>query len=353
MTCALKCLRVTIGIGVLNLLVGCDAGESGINAEASVEMWSKYQTVCSSTGPTAKKVNDGELAIADPNSVLRGIAIMGDSDSDEYRADDNRGGKYAATTLNWAEQLALKRGLHFGCWGTRAEPRRTGFEFNWARSGATAASLLSGGQHTGAASQIAAGQVTLVFLHVGSNDFLRGRFEEIYDGTLSDRALNRKVADFIADMTVAVDTVLDAGPVAVVVVDVQNPGASPLVARKYPRAAGRQRVAAAVDAVNHGLMVMAEQRGAVLVSSAALAEEGLARIDENAMLQVGGQSIDILSPGNVPTHLKLADGSGHAGTVASGLLANAWFIGPVNAAFGTSIAPFRDAEILRTAGVVR
>jgi hypothetical protein len=30
-----------------------------------------------------------------------GFGVLGDSSSDEYQADDNRGGAYAATTLNW------------------------------------------------------------------------------------------------------------------------------------------------------------------------------------------------------------------------------------------------------------
>lgn len=341
-----------IGICVLNLFLGCEYSSGQKSADAGLEAWAEYQTICDSADPVLREADTDERTVH-PKSVLRGIAIMGDSDSDEYRADDNRGGKYASTTFNWVEQLALNRGLNFGCWGTWPEPRRTGFAFNWARSGATAASLLSGGQHTGVASQVAVGKVTLVFLHVGSNDFLRGRYEEIYYGNLSDRDVRRKVADFVANITTAVDTVLDAGPVAVVIVDIQNPGASPLVVRKYPQATGRQRVALAIDAVNAGLKAMADKRGAVLVSSADITEAALARIDKDGKLQIGGRAIDILNAGNAPTHLQLADKGGHAGTIASGLLANAWFIEPVNTAIGTSIVPFGDVEILRTAGVAQ
>lgn len=276
---------------------------------------------------------------------------MGDSDSDEYRADDDRGGKYRATTLNWVEQLALFRGLNFGCWGARPEPRRSGFAFNWARSGATAASLLSGGQHTGVAGQVRAGEVTLVFLRIGSNDFLRGRYEEIYDGTLSDRALKLKVAEFIENVTTAVETVIDAGPVAIVVVDVQDPNASPLITGPYPDAQRRARVSEAIAAVNAGIKEMADRRDIVLVSSTAVTEAGLKRLEDSGKLRVGDVLVDIQRRGNAPLHLQLEDHAGHAGTVASGLLANAWFIEPVNAAFGTSVEPFSDAEILLHAGI--
>ena len=82
-----------------------------------------------------------------------GFGVMGDSSSDEYRAEDNRGGAYAATTRNWVELLARYRGLDFGAWATRAEPRRADYEYNWARSGARAAELIAQGQAAGLAQQ--------------------------------------------------------------------------------------------------------------------------------------------------------------------------------------------------------
>jgi hypothetical protein len=276
---------------------------------------------------------------------------MGDSDSDEYRAEDNRGGEYSSTTFNWVELLALRRGLNFGCWGTRVEPRRTGFAFNWARSGATAASLLREGQHIGVASQVSAGKVTLVFLHIGSNDFLRRRYEEIYNDELSDSALERKVADFIDDTMTAVDTVLDAGLVVVVMTEVLDPSLSPVISLEYPSTSGRQRVTDVVEAVNSGLSLMADKRGLVLVSSHEITKTLLERIDKNGMLRVANYAIDILNRGNGPTHLQLDDEAGHAGTVANALLANAWFVNPVNNSFGTAIVPFSDVEIAAFAGL--
>src|SRR5688572_25679629 len=100
-----------------------------------------------------------------------GLGIMGDSNTDEYRANDNRGGSYAATTLNWLEQLVAKRGVQAGSWGTWGEPRRSGYKYNWARSGATAGSMIANGQHTGLAQQITAGEVQYVIIYVGINDF--------------------------------------------------------------------------------------------------------------------------------------------------------------------------------------
>ena len=99
------------------------------------------------------------------------------------------------------EQLVLYRGLNFGVWGTRSSPRRTGYAYNWALSGATASSLLSGGQHTGVAQQVATGEVSLVFIYIGFNDFIRQRYVEIYDGTVSGAALANKISGVINDIT--------------------------------------------------------------------------------------------------------------------------------------------------------
>ena len=284
--------------------------------------------------------------------VLDGIAIIGDSNSDEYRADDDRGGAYAATTLNWMEQLVMNRGLSFGAWGTRESPRRTGYGFNWARSGATASSMLSEGQHTGAAQQVAAGEVTLVFIYIGANDFLRQRYVDIYDGTISGSALDNKIVGVISDITTAVDTVLAAGPAEVVVVDLFDWSLPlPALVFAYPDATRRQVVTDAVRSVNAGLATMAQQRGVVLVDITAVATESFAAIDANGFIDVGGELIDTVNPGDEPHHMILDDASGHAGTVSNGITANLLFINPINSAFGTTIAPFTDQEILDAAGI--
>ena len=100
------------------------------------------------------------------------LGIMGDSNSDEYRADDNnRGSTYASTTLNWVEQLQRYRGIDIGPWGNWSGTRRSGYEYNWALSGATAEDVVNTGQATGLAQQVAAGRINTVVLYVGANNF--------------------------------------------------------------------------------------------------------------------------------------------------------------------------------------
>jgi hypothetical protein len=100
-----------------------------------------------------------------------------------------------------------------------------------------------------------------------------------------------------------------------------------------------------------GLTSMAAQRGAILVESSKIAAAGMSRISKNGKSNIGGKLVDVINRGNSPLHFQLDDNAGHAGTIASGLLANACFIEPVHAALGTSIEPFSDAEILVTAGL--
>src|SRR5690606_9197935 len=102
---------------------------------------------------------------------IKGVAVIGDSQSDEYQGNDKRGQTYASTTYNWVEILAKKRQLDFGAWGERDEPRRMRYEYNWARTGATTLSMITSGQHIGVAEQVRQGKVNLVILYIGANDF--------------------------------------------------------------------------------------------------------------------------------------------------------------------------------------
>ena len=83
------------------------------------------------------------------------LGAVGDSLSDEYFEQSY---SYAK---NWTMQLVLFRGVDMGPTaqaagapsGTWGEPRRTGYEYNWARYGADSTTLLTDGQHTGLAAQ--------------------------------------------------------------------------------------------------------------------------------------------------------------------------------------------------------
>lgn len=286
-------------------------------------------------------------------AVTVGIGIMGDSLSDEYRADDARGGIYGPNTLNWVEQLSISRGLNFGTWGTWGEPRRSGYEYNWARSGARAGILISTGQHTGLARQVAEGKVSIVVLWIGNNDFhpTNGTYEEIYNGTLDDVQLQEKIDQVLADITTAMDTILDAGPVKMIVMDIGDKSLDPATQKLYPDDAKLQRVTDAIQEVNAGIKALAHDRGVVFVDTNRVGLSILNRIDLNGYLRVGDQKINFLTRGDDPHYMQLDDFSGHPGTVASGLVANMVFIEPLADNFGIIIPPLTDEEILVNAGI--
>ena len=286
-------------------------------------------------------------------SLNVGIGIMGDSNSDEYRANDSRGGLYADNTLNWMEQLVLNRHLNFGPWGKWSEPRRTGYEYNWARTGATASSLIESGQHTGLAQQVADGKVSIVFLWIGDNDFhlTNGTYEEIYDGTLSGAEIELKIDRFVDDVTTAVDTVLGAGNVQMVIVTVLDQGLAPEAAKRFPAPEGRQRVTDAINTVNQRLKQLAESRNIAVADMSAVSTQIFRQIDAKGFLDVGGEKITILKKGDDPHFSRLDDKQGHAGTVVSGLLANFLFVEPLNSSYGLEITPLSEEEILKDAGL--
>ena len=67
---------------------------------------------------------------------IDGLGVLGDSLSDEYA------GEWYFYARNWVELLAEERGVPLGQTQDWGEPRREGYEYNWARSGATTSSTL-------------------------------------------------------------------------------------------------------------------------------------------------------------------------------------------------------------------
>jgi hypothetical protein len=275
--------------------------------------------------------------------------MMGDSGADEYRADDNRGGAYAATTLNWIELLAKYRGFNFGTWGTRAGPRRTGYEHNWARSGATSYTLISEGQHTGLAGQIRAGLVNNVMMQIGINDFSEsGIYGSIYDGSLEGAALSAELDRIYENITLALQTVKDAGPDRVFWLSVQDRGVGPVYIAEFPDASKRQLVSSAIAQLNARVTQYAAAHGMIAVDFGPLSESILEQADASGNLRIGGELIDVLTPGDEPHHAILSDRE-HGGTVLEGLVAN--YAMAALRAHGVSAAAFSSAEILSHAGI--
>jgi phospholipase/lecithinase/hemolysin len=287
-------------------------------------------------------------------TTVAGLGVLGDSNSDEYRADDDRGGAYASITFSWVELIAARRGLNLGPWGTWDEPRRTGFKYNWSRSGETTHDAIESGQHTGLAAQVASGEVSHVIVWIGTNDFAswNGNYQEIYDGRLNGKALQAKLDAIVADITLAVDTITRAGQVNLLLATIPERPATPDMMRRFPAEAGRRQVNEAIRAVNTRLMTMASSRGIAVVDSNALMQALFQRMDKTGALRLGNEQINVLGKGSEPHYGQLDDEAGHPGTILSGLIANEIVIRPLDEQLGANIPPLSDEEILQSAGLL-
>ena len=300
-------------------------------------------------------VRAGLAAHSEPIPVIH-LGIMGDSASDEYRADDNRGGIYGSTTLTWDEQLQRYRGIDIGLWGKWGGTRRSGYEYNWALSGATAEDVVNTGQAAGLAQQVAADKINTVVLYVGANDFAiwNGTYGKIYDGALTGQTLKDYIDGIVSSIAIAIDTVRAAGAVNMIVTNLQDRGAGPRFTSQFPDATKRQVVTDALVAVNAGIeSVVNARRDVALVDlyNAAKAPEIRSRINlAHGTFLIANQEISLIVNGDEPHHAVLADNE-HNGTVVQCLIANLIFVSPLKSKFGQHMRPFTDEECLTNAGI--
>lgn len=248
--------------------------------------------------------------------------------------------------------------IDLGAWGTRSSPRRTGFSYNWALSGATAGSVHSGGgvgdiisngMHTGVAGQVASLDAVLIW--IGANDYneWNNTFQDVYNGVVAGQALTDKENSIVANIQTAVTTIDNAGSAKILLTNIIDP--YPGWAGRYPNATYGQRVTDSVNRVNTRIdsIISANPNvflmdrngwGAVLVSE--YPPVGMEYI------VVGGQNF-YFTNGDEPHHFLLAD-AGHYSTVFSGLVANICIIDALNEA-GFDIPRLTDSQILKQAGL--
>ena len=291
--------------------------------------------------------------------ALDGIAVLGDSYSDEYQfyAPDR------STARNWVEQLDEDSNVDFGPFSSidPPGPLNAGFANNWAVSGASSGDLIAGGQHVGAAAQAASGAVDLVTVFVGGNDF-RNVFGILatQGPAAAQAALMATVPAAAANIHAAVATVLAPDVLAsnpdlhLILTTIPNPSYLPEV-----RAAvqATPQIQPFVDAVDGAVQVLNQQIRAI----AADAGERAAVADFAGLIdgifgakkfKVGHVVINldaIENPANDPAHFVLADRL-HPGTIGQGLLANL-FVETANDAFGARLKKLSPRDLLENAGL--
>lgn len=297
------------------------------------------------------------LLLAAPAGAAK-LGVMGDSLSDEYEEES-----YGSYAENWVEQLALYGGLDAGLTaseagapgGTWGEPRRTGYAFNWARSGATTQTLLSGGQHTGLAAQVAPEGIDYAVLAIGANDFYPtgDPYINIYLGNWSQATIDAYVSQRLSMINTALDAVLPTG-VSLVIATVPDYGLAPAVRSIFTDPDGRQRVADAIAQLNDGIDATAQARELVVVEllAAAVAIFGPHHSPRSTLL-IGNVAIQLgqsdTAAGGNPSAGFVHDGV-HPNATLQGVFANL-MMEALNVAYGAELTPFSEAEILSRRGL--
>jgi lysophospholipase L1-like esterase len=273
---------------------------------------------------------------------LPGIGAMGDSLTDEYQVDNYLSG------LCWVEQLVESRGLNFGAYSStsRGEPRRSGYEYNWARSGATATGNYPydlPSQWAGLAEQIKAGKVTYICLAIGNNDLAWGNYDAIARENLVGNDLEMFIDSVVERIEVALDEISSAGDVRLILCNIADHGETLPIQQKY-NVEQRARVTDALKRANAKLTTIANQRVIPVIDIF-----GTRSLLLQDSLTIGGVIINTKGASNEPHNYFLSDG-GHPGTVVQGLFANA-FIEAINRAYHADIEPLSDQEILANAHI--
>ncbi len=286
--------------------------------------------------------------------IIKGIGVIGDSLSDEYQADDARGYEYAPTTLNWVEQLVKSRKLNFGVWNQWGDVRRTGFQFNWSRSGSTTKDAINNNQHTGLAQYISEGKVNVVIVYIGGNDFspfnTTDGYLPIYNETLSDSAVEEKIKNVVKNIETILDDIKKTKQkdLKIMLMTIPDWNLSPVIQLANRNDEGRERVSKAIKETNEYILKIASQRNIALVDVNVFYKKLLSEALLGS-IKVGSENISLYIPGDDPKRAFLSD-TIHPGTVLNGLFAN-FLLKKMNQDFHTNIPPLTDDEILKNAGL--
>jgi phospholipase/lecithinase/hemolysin len=285
-------------------------------------------------------------------SLATKLGVMGDSLSDEY------GHESYSYADNWVEQLVIYRGIDVGPTGSWGEPRRNGFyEYNWARAGATSGALLSAGQHTGLAAQVAPNSIEYGVLLIGANDqFFDGTnaYFNIYSGSWSSAQIDTWVNGIVSNINTALSTVAPTG-IKLVLFNVPDYGVTPAVQAAFPNASGRQAVTDVLTTrLNPQVEALADLYDVVYIDSMGFI---------SAVYGSHTSPNSTFSIGNVLVYLNQSDTSGntnpqaaavhdgiHPHTTLQGVIANLIVEG-FKIGYGLNLARFSEAEILSHAGL--
>ncbi len=277
---------------------------------------------------------------AEPPAKPVGIGIIGDSYSDEYQFY----GPDRMIAKNWVEILDESRGLDFGSFSLedRGAPRHSGFAYNWARSDATTSDAIAEGQHLGLKAQLDSGQVDLVFIFLGGNDYLHALRETNPVGALKELGSTPE-----ANLKTILETLLDtSNDVRFVLATVPDVGNIPeFVHRLESGKLSAPAIALAradLKQYNAAIRKLARENPRIALLDLEF-QTRLATFFFSKSIRFAGTTVELEEVGNTPDHFFLKDQL-HAGTIGQGIIAQR-FIQTANSQLGFSINPLSDEDI--------
>lgn len=295
-----------------------------------------------------------------------GIGIISASNSEEYQTIPiryNNNSTIKTRVFNWMELLA-KEGYNFGqyresgtSWPSTAD---YGYEYNWAKSGATTSLAISQQQHTHLAAQVSDGKVSHVVISIGANDFNpflspqnNNPFIRLYNGTDS---VQTRVNQVYGNINTMISTIEAANAKTIIIVNkVPNPFFEPQIQQLFPNTSGQNRVRDAVNQINQNLDVRASNSQYIATADTLAVYsqymQGPRSNSNGFLFGTTNKQIYTNRTGFDGQSYRLADDIGHAGTVLSGIEANGIFIKVLNDQFGYSLPLISEDKILAYAGV--
>jgi lysophospholipase L1-like esterase len=239
-----------------------------------------------------------------------------------------------------------------GSWG---EPRRAGYEDNWARYGITSDGSLAAGAHTGLAQGVTLRGVSHAAIYIGGNDFSpwAGAYDEIYNQIWNQADIDNWIASRVLNYRTFLDTLAPTG-VRLVLMSVMDFSSMPYVWQEggFTDPLGRERVNAAMIQLRDELRDLADESNCVFLDTYALNKAIFGEnTDLRTALPVGNTPIALTQrdSGSSPATGWVFDGI-HPNTVLQGIWANA-VLTALNFAYDTDIALFTEAEILAHDGM--
>ncbi len=331
------CPRLSLSVLALVLATGCSSRDPLPVPDIATATSEPIVVATPTRTPAADLVAEARPTQPGTAVPLVGLGILGDNTQDEYAAPEND-----RPAVNWVEHLALA-GLPLGKWGSWDDSRRTGYAFNWARSGAVSYNTLHD-QAPGLLQQIQDGRVSHVLLQIGVND-MEPMVSDIVAGKADRGALDSTVTN-ILETARLIDAAI---PGRLIVASMQDYVALDLIPDPQGLVltdkATRQRIIDAFHYVNEHVSEAMQKDGIHWFNWNAAMDERLAGIRQGDTFVLDGQIVNIRQRGVDLGDAFVADNYMNPGTALSGLMAQL-YIEEMNRVWGLDLPPLSDAEIV-------